>query len=82
LSLFLHNVGIGDGEGEGGIEMTGSMQLIHEFCGVLISPEKVTWTRIVCLHGLEHFLRFYLQYVSMVWNIFLDSTYKDSKERL
>jgi hypothetical protein len=35
------------GDGEGGIEMTGSMQLIREFCDRFISPEKATRTRIV-----------------------------------
>ncbi|KAJ9556472.1 hypothetical protein OSB04_011086 [Centaurea solstitialis] len=35
------------GDGEGGIEMTGSMQLIREFCDLLIVPEKATRTRIV-----------------------------------
>ncbi|KAM5573664.1 protein LPA3-like [Rosa sericea] len=34
------------GDGEGGIEMTGSIQLIREFCDILISPEKATRTRI------------------------------------
>ncbi|XP_059641231.1 protein LPA3 isoform X2 [Cornus florida] len=34
------------GDGEGGIEMTGSMQLIREFCDLFISPEKATRTRI------------------------------------
>ncbi|KAK9049792.1 hypothetical protein SSX86_031242 [Deinandra increscens subsp. villosa] len=34
------------GDGEGGIEMTGSMQLIREFCDLLIVPEKATRTRI------------------------------------
>nr|GEV27522.1 protein low PSII accumulation 3, chloroplastic [Tanacetum cinerariifolium] len=34
------------GDGEGGIEMTGSMQLIREFCDLLILPEKATRTRI------------------------------------
>ncbi|KAK4802634.1 hypothetical protein SAY86_000837 [Trapa natans] len=34
------------GDGEGGIEMTGSMQLIREFCDQLVEPEKVTRTRI------------------------------------
>ncbi|XP_062146697.1 protein LPA3 isoform X1 [Alnus glutinosa] len=34
------------GDGEGGIEMTGSMQLIREFCDRFISPEKATRTRI------------------------------------
>ncbi|XP_012846998.1 PREDICTED: uncharacterized protein LOC105966976 [Erythranthe guttata] len=34
------------GDGEGGIEMTGSMQLIREFCDLVITPEKVTRTRI------------------------------------
>lgn len=35
------------GDGEGGIEMTGSMQLIREFCDGFINPEKATRTRIV-----------------------------------
>lgn len=34
------------GDGEGGIEMTGSMQLIREFCDLLVVPEKATRTRI------------------------------------
>ncbi|CAO2838086.1 unnamed protein product [Amaranthus hypochondriacus] len=34
------------GDGEGGIEMTESMQLIREFCDSLVPPEKVTRTRI------------------------------------
>ncbi|XP_034702912.1 protein LOW PSII ACCUMULATION 3, chloroplastic isoform X2 [Vitis riparia] len=34
------------GDGEGGIEMTGSMQLIREFCDIFINPEKATRTRI------------------------------------
>lgn len=35
------------GDGEGGIEMTGSLQLIREFCGLVVSPEKTTRTRVV-----------------------------------
>ncbi|MCL7025547.1 hypothetical protein MKW94_023477 [Papaver nudicaule] len=34
------------GDGEGGIEMTGSMQLIREFCDSFVTSEKVTRTRI------------------------------------
>ncbi|XP_048429491.1 protein LPA3 isoform X3 [Pyrus x bretschneideri] len=34
------------GDGEGGIEMTESMQLIREFCNRLIVPEKARQTRI------------------------------------
>lgn len=34
------------GDGEGGIEMTGSMQLIREFCDRFIAPEKARRTRI------------------------------------
>lgn len=34
------------GDGEGGIEMTGSIQLIREFCDLFIIPEKATRTRI------------------------------------
>lgn len=37
------------GDGEGGIEMTGSMQLIREFCDQLVDAEKVTRTRIVSI---------------------------------
>uniref|UniRef100_A0A1D1ZK02 Protein FAM199X n=1 Tax=Anthurium amnicola TaxID=1678845 RepID=A0A1D1ZK02_9ARAE len=36
------------GDGEGGIEMTGSMQLIREFCDRFIAPEKAARTRIKC----------------------------------
>ncbi|TXG54222.1 hypothetical protein EZV62_019478 [Acer yangbiense] len=34
------------GDGEGGNEMTGSMQLIREFCDCFVNPEKATRTRI------------------------------------
>eukprot|EP00262_Sarcandra_glabra_P002498 TRINITY_DN12857_c0_g1_i1.p1 TRINITY_DN12857_c0_g1~~TRINITY_DN12857_c0_g1_i1.p1 ORF type:complete len:328 (+),score=61.52 TRINITY_DN12857_c0_g1_i1:97-1080(+) len=34
------------GDGEGGIEMTESMQLIREFCDRFVNPEKATRTRI------------------------------------
>ncbi|KAJ4959157.1 hypothetical protein NE237_026268 [Protea cynaroides] len=34
------------GDGEGGTEMTGSMQLIREFCDSFINPEKASRTRI------------------------------------
>ncbi|XP_057770046.1 protein LPA3 [Salvia miltiorrhiza] len=34
------------GDGEGGIEMTGSLQLIREYCDLLISPQKTTKTRV------------------------------------
>ncbi|KAH6825507.1 LOW PSII ACCUMULATION protein [Perilla frutescens var. hirtella] len=34
------------GDGEGGIEMTGSLQLIREFCDLVVSPEKATRTRV------------------------------------
>ncbi|KAJ8432934.1 hypothetical protein Cgig2_023064 [Carnegiea gigantea] len=34
------------GDGEGGTEMTESMQLIREFCDRLVTPEKATRTRI------------------------------------
>ena len=37
------------GDGEGGIEMTGSIQLIREFCDRFVSPEKTTRTRIVSI---------------------------------
>lgn len=35
------------GDGEGGIEMTESMQLIREFCDRLLTPEQAIRTRIV-----------------------------------
>ena len=53
LSLFqskwklIHLTHYITGDGEGGIEMTESMQLIREFCDRFISSEKVTRTRIV-----------------------------------
>ncbi|CAA0838256.1 Domain of unknown function (DUF1995 [Striga hermonthica] len=34
------------GDGEGGIEMTGSIQMIRAFCDLTISPQKATRTRI------------------------------------
>lgn len=34
------------GDGEGGIEMTGSLQLIREYCDLVVSPEKTTRTRV------------------------------------
>lgn len=34
------------GDGEGGNEMTGSMQMIREFCDILVTPDKATRTRI------------------------------------
>ncbi|EOY25287.1 Domain of Uncharacterized protein function isoform 2 [Theobroma cacao] len=34
------------GDGEGGNEMTDSMQLIREFCDILVTPEKARQTRI------------------------------------
>ncbi|KAG6392985.1 hypothetical protein SASPL_147215 [Salvia splendens] len=39
------------GDGEGGIEMTGSLQLIRQYCDLLVSPEKTTRTRVVCLYN-------------------------------
>lgn len=44
FSLYVDYV---TGDGEGGNEMTGSMQLIREFCDHIVSPEKATRTRIV-----------------------------------
>ncbi|KAH1266630.1 hypothetical protein AAZV13_01G111700 [Glycine max] len=52
LSLFqskwklIHLTHYITGDGEGGIEMTESMQLIREFCDRFISSEKATRTRI------------------------------------
>ncbi|KAJ0719523.1 putative protein LOW PSII ACCUMULATION 3 [Helianthus annuus] len=42
IDLYIYMLG----DGEGGIEMTGSMQLIREFCDLLVAPEKATRTRI------------------------------------
>ncbi|KAM7490955.1 hypothetical protein LguiA_033876 [Lonicera macranthoides] len=41
------------GDGEGGIEMRGSTQLIREFCDLFIKPEKATQTRIFFLEAKE-----------------------------
>ncbi|AQK54264.1 hypothetical protein ZEAMMB73_Zm00001d051454 [Zea mays] len=38
----------GEGDGEGGNEMTGSMLLIREFCDRFVPAEKATRTRVVC----------------------------------
>ncbi|CAN6547076.1 unnamed protein product [Malus baccata var. baccata] len=43
-SFLIYETHLGDGEG--GIEMTESMQLIREFCNRLIVPEKARQTRI------------------------------------
>ncbi|KAH7576424.1 hypothetical protein JRO89_XS01G0060900 [Xanthoceras sorbifolium] len=43
------------GDGEGGNEMTGSMQLIREFCDCLVNPEKATRTRIINLAFIFQF---------------------------
>ncbi|KAL2348837.1 hypothetical protein Fmac_002837 [Flemingia macrophylla] len=48
MEIEFPTAGLGSvpGDGEGGIEMTESMQLIREFCDLLISSEKSTRTRI------------------------------------
>ncbi|KAL6001816.1 hypothetical protein ACLOJK_041794 [Asimina triloba] len=46
LKLFHGSGTYTSGDGEGGIEMTESMQMIREFCDIFISPEKATKTRI------------------------------------
>eukprot|EP00268_Persea_americana_P059197 TRINITY_DN7240_c2_g1_i1.p1 TRINITY_DN7240_c2_g1~~TRINITY_DN7240_c2_g1_i1.p1 ORF type:complete len:306 (+),score=64.18 TRINITY_DN7240_c2_g1_i1:168-1085(+) len=48
LEIEFPTAGLGSvpGDGEGGIEMTGSVQLIREFCDRFIKPEKATRTRI------------------------------------
>lgn len=48
MEIEFPTAGLGSvpGDGEGGTEMTGSMQLIREFCDLLVIPEKVTKTRI------------------------------------
>ncbi|KAJ0901989.1 hypothetical protein HanPSC8_Chr08g0331781 [Helianthus annuus] len=48
MEIEFPTAGLGSvpGDGEGGIEMTGSMQLIREFCDLLVAPEKATRTRI------------------------------------
>ncbi|KAK6782871.1 hypothetical protein RDI58_020667 [Solanum bulbocastanum] len=49
MEIEFPTAGLGSvpGDGEGGIEMTGSIQLIREFCDLLVIPEKATKTRIV-----------------------------------
>lgn len=37
------------GDGEGATEMTGSINMIREFCDRLLAPEKARSTRIVCI---------------------------------
>ncbi|KAG5069503.1 hypothetical protein JHK85_001880 [Glycine max] len=48
MEIEFPTAGLGSvpGDGEGGIEMTESMQLIREFCDRFISSEKATRTRI------------------------------------
>ncbi|XP_006352942.1 uncharacterized protein [Solanum tuberosum] len=48
MEIEFPTAGLGSvpGDGEGGIEMTGSIQLIREFCDLLVIPEKATKTRI------------------------------------
>ncbi|KAL3500067.1 hypothetical protein ACH5RR_039160 [Cinchona calisaya] len=48
MEIEFPTAGLGSvpGDGEGGIEMTESMQLIREFCDLFITPEKATRTRI------------------------------------
>ncbi|KAL4340956.1 hypothetical protein GQ457_08G024640 [Hibiscus cannabinus] len=48
MEIEFPTAGLGSvpGDGEGGNEMTESMQLIREFCDLLVIPEKVTRTRI------------------------------------
>ncbi|XP_060207749.1 protein LPA3 [Lycium barbarum] len=48
MEIEFPTAGLGSvpGDGEGGTEMTGSMQLIREFCDLLVIPEKATKTRI------------------------------------
>lgn len=48
LEMARVNLKFSTGDGEGGIEMTESVQLIREFCDRFIKPEKATRTRIVC----------------------------------
>lgn len=46
--------------------MTGSMQLIREFCDVLVTPEKARRTRIVTFYVfLQYTLFLYLE-----WSIY------------
>lgn len=59
------------GDGEGGIEMTESMQLIREFCDRFISPEKATRTRIVCIHVILFIFFFWSQLIFDKINHFL-----------
>ncbi|XP_027080418.1 protein LOW PSII ACCUMULATION 3, chloroplastic [Coffea eugenioides] len=48
MEIEFPTAGLGSvpGDGEGGIEMTESMELIREFCDLFITPEKATRTRI------------------------------------
>lgn len=53
------------GDGEGGIEMTESMQLIRDFCDRLVNPEKVARTRIVSTKFLERLLNYALFFFTL-----------------
>ncbi|KAK6947331.1 protein of unknown function DUF1995 [Dillenia turbinata] len=44
--ILLNSIFFMSGDGEGATEMTGSLQLIREFCDRFIRPEKATRTRI------------------------------------
>lgn len=44
------------GDGEGGNEMTGSMEMLREFCDLVVAPDKAAKTRIVCCPVFLEFL--------------------------
>lgn len=48
------------GDGEGGNEMTGSMQMLREFCDLVVTRDKATKTRIVRYPHLFHTLTSFL----------------------
>ncbi|KAH0741416.1 hypothetical protein KY290_034459 [Solanum tuberosum] len=58
MEIEFPTAGLGSvpGDGEGGIEMTGSIQLIREFCDLLVIPEKATKTRIISLWFRMNFI--------------------------
>lgn len=67
------------GDGEGGIEMTGSMQRIREFCDLVISPAKATRTRIVCVKIFLTYSLFIFT-VIMTYYMFVDTRWLVEKD--
>lgn len=66
-NFLCSNFFIVTGDGEGGIEMTGSLQLIREYCDLVVSPEKTTRTRVVCFIILALYKSVYVSRVHIAF---------------